>query len=153
MSKGGRKGRGGWREREKGRGESAGEQLGRRWGRREVSKRGIHHAQFVGGGCNYVIGLGGVKEEAEAGAAVKLPPDVASSHARNLISLSLGRGTKRGRGRGGALGDETQGDNRGEQALYQPQRLLGCEAVGGERLGWRKGGQVARVVVETRTCP
>lgn len=57
-----------------------------------VSNSSIHHEQFVAGGCNYVIGLGGVKEEAEAAGAVKLPPDVASSHARNLISLSLGRG-------------------------------------------------------------
>lgn len=57
-----------------------------------MSNSSIHHEQFVGGGCNYVISLGGVKEEAEAAGAVKLPPDVASSHARNLISLRLERG-------------------------------------------------------------
>lgn len=38
-----------------------------------MSNTSIHHRQFVGGGCNYVIGLGGVKEEAEAADAVKLP--------------------------------------------------------------------------------
>lgn len=42
----------------------------------------------MGGGCNYVIGRGSVKGEAEAAGTVKLPLDVASSHARNLISLS-----------------------------------------------------------------
>lgn len=53
-------------------------------GEEGVSNSSIHHEQFVGGGCNYVIGLGGVKEEAEAAGAVKLPPQTSPSLTREI---------------------------------------------------------------------